>query len=534
MYLYLELWKPRDAWLKLTPDERQAKTDSILRDAKEHPVAGAIPLSFRVLGDAAIFDGVNTRPAVLDPAVARPTGFHYAAAWMVPTRELIKPLEDRLKNLRWWFDYFEQENAWGEMNAEATLGDMLQGRGTAASAGFEGSRAGEDRDGFCWCPPGTFKMGLAGTDVTLTEGFWIAKYEVTQELYHSVMGNNPSAFAGDALPVDSVSREQSVQFCHRLTARERSAGRLPDAWEYNLPTEAQWEYAARAGTTTPFPWGDNVALADEYSWHMFNSGSASHPVGQKKPNAWGLYDVLGNCLERCRDVWAEPYPGGTDPDVKPDDVPVRSDESDSRWGVCRGGGWFIPPIITPRDRTRLGPGNVGYLLGLRVAIVRATAAKESVAQRDLLDWGNLTMGHWVTDLGPFDPSTPGGQGRQLEGSSSARWLRGEDALDGQFRVGGLRGSFVTMWDRDSDQIRQHTVNSDGGSGETIISRQSDERSDKWFGRETAVYPDGAHASSTDIVTFSDGGTTMEHHITKRLRNGSSLPDIRFVLRRVSN
>ena len=525
MYLYVELWKPKDAWRELTPNERRVRVDSMLRDAKKYPVATVIPFSFRNGGDAGAFDGVTEQPSVVDSRVARPTGFRYTAAWMIPTRELIQTFEHRFDRLGWWFDFFEQENAWGVLDGAVTGADMIEGCTGSFADDFDGSYAGRERAGYCWCPAGTFEMGPDRTQVTLTQGFWMGKYEVTQELYRSVMNDNPSAFVGDQLPVDSLTREQSLQFCVLLNERERKAGRLPAGWEYNMPTEAQWEYAARAGTSTMFPWGDDVSLADDYSWHMFNSGSASHPVGQKKPNAWGLYDMLGNCLERCRDVWAAIYPGGKDPNVTPDDAAIRSDESDGRWGVCRGGGWFIPPVITARDRTRLGPGNQGYLLGLRIAIVRTTASALSGGHQALLEWGNSTMGHWASD-----PASAGNQGPGFSGSSSARWLRNENGLEGQFLFGGLKGNFVTMVDPKTDQITQHTVNTDGGSGQTVITKEGG----RWAGSENAVYPNGSHASSIDYVTLLDGGHTMEHHITKREQNGVSLPDIQFVLRRVSN
>src|SRR5690349_16621625 len=120
MYLYLELWKAKDAWLKLTPDERMAKIAGLLEEAQKHPITGVVPFSFQPAGDANIFDGVTERPVIIDLGVARPTRFHYAAAWMVPSRELIKRFEDRVESLGWWWDYFDQENAWGEMNMLAT------------------------------------------------------------------------------------------------------------------------------------------------------------------------------------------------------------------------------------------------------------------------------------------------------------------------------------------------------------------------------------------------------------------------------
>src|SRR5215469_2467986 len=129
MYLYLEFWKAKDAWLQLTTDERRARIDAVIRESKAHPT-GAIPLSFRSLGDSATFDA-GPPQVVVDATVARPTGFHYAAAWMIPRREQIGPMENRYRHLGWWYDYFEQENAWGVMDGAATLADMAGGN-TAA------------------------------------------------------------------------------------------------------------------------------------------------------------------------------------------------------------------------------------------------------------------------------------------------------------------------------------------------------------------------------------------------------------------
>ena len=173
-----------------------------------------------------------------------------------------------------------------------------------------------------WVEPGTFMMGSPQDElgkqgnetyqqVTITQGYWMGKYEVTQAQYEAVMGTNPAGFRGDNNPVEFVSWDDAMEFCAKLTEREQAAGSLPEGYEYTLPTEAQWEYACRAGTTTALNSGKNLSgynecpEVDEVAWYTYNSNSTTHPVGQKQANAWGLYDMHGNVLEWCLD-W---YPG---------------------------------------------------------------------------------------------------------------------------------------------------------------------------------------------------------------------------------
>lgn len=183
--------------------------------------------------------------------------------------------------------------------------------------------------------PGTFQMGQSSrfyeserpmTSVTLTKLFWLGKTEVTQFQWQSVMGKNPSNFKGANLPVERVSWRDAMEFCRRLTERERTAGRLPEGYVYMLPTEAQWEYACRAGTTDDYA-GD----LDKMGWYNRNSGNTTHPVGKKQANAWGLYDMHGNVWEWCLD-WYKGYTGGS---VR--DPTGPSSSGDGR--ITRGGDW---------------------------------------------------------------------------------------------------------------------------------------------------------------------------------------------------
>jgi len=181
-------------------------------------------------------------------------------------------------------------------------------------------------------PAGTFTMGdnsdqIPAHQVTLTKDFYIGVYEVTQEQYEQVVGSHSFNFKGANNPVENVSWEDAVAFCKKLSAlpAEQAARRV-----YRLPTEAEWEYACRAGTTTAFSFGDDVNQLGDYAW--YNQDNTTHPVGQKKPNPWGLYDMHGNVLEWCSDR-AGDYPKGAVTD------PVGPSTGSERW--LRGGGWTI-------------------------------------------------------------------------------------------------------------------------------------------------------------------------------------------------
>ena len=135
--------------------------------------------------------------------------------------------------------------------------------------------------------------------VRITKPFHLGVHEVTQAEYEKVMGKNPSNFKGARNPVEQVSWKDAVEFCKRLTAKE--------SMTYRLPTEAEWEYAYRAGTTTRYSFGDDPASLGEYAWYGDNSEKKTHPVGEKKPNTWGLHDMHGNVWEWCADWYDRDY-----------------------------------------------------------------------------------------------------------------------------------------------------------------------------------------------------------------------------------
>ena len=229
-------------------------------------------------------------------------------------------------------------------------------------------------------PPATFIMGSPTdeqgrninegpqTTVILTRGYWIAKYEVTQGEYLTVMNTNPSVFPGDpGRPVSNVRWLDATNYCAKLTEHELAAGRIPPGSRYRLPTEAEWECAARAGTTTRFSYGDDptYAGATNYMWHLFNADLTVHPVGQKLPNPWGLYDMYGNVWEWCQD-WYDSLPGGVQIDPTGPAGPVQFDEI-----VMRGGAYDYPDSSC-RSASRLffpaTPFHTDSDLGFRVVL----------------------------------------------------------------------------------------------------------------------------------------------------------------------
>jgi len=239
---------------------------------------------------------------------------------------------------------------------------------------FVGARAGEERKvggaRLCWCPPGRFRMGSppaesghradeTQVEVTLSRGFWMGKHEVTQGEWRRVVGALPgivNADVGDDFPVYSVNFSEAEAFCRRLTEQTRAAGELPEGWEFRLPTEAQWEYACRAGSTTAFSFGETLSSAQANFGKPYNGtptgvpGSASSKAGSFASNAWGLHDMHGNEWEWCRDWYHAQLPGGVDPDLSSVKGVPNRDGSFSR--VRRGGAW-VEDVAFCRSAVRL-------------------------------------------------------------------------------------------------------------------------------------------------------------------------------------
>ena len=200
-------------------------------------------------------------------------------------------------------------------------------------------------DQLAWIPPGRFQMGSPEDEpgrfmdegptlkAVVPHGFWMDRYEVTQKNYLNLMGENPSntEFSPD-MPVNRVTWHEAVEYCMRMTDSKRSAGLLPKGYVYRLPTEAEWEYACRAGTKGAYSYGDSADKLSEYGWWAGNGGDQPEPVGKLKPNPWGLYDMHGNLFEWCADAYVA-YPDGS------------AFSTSGTMKVLRGGAYYCPSNI---------------------------------------------------------------------------------------------------------------------------------------------------------------------------------------------
>jgi formylglycine-generating enzyme required for sulfatase activity len=261
--------------------------------------------------------------------------------------------------------------------------------GTERAPGDETAMAGIR---LCWCPAGRFLMGSPAAEtghrpdegqvhVQLTRGFWMGKFEITQAQWSAIAGAFPdrppsAAFGiGADVPVYWVSYEDATQLCERATDAGSADRSLPRGWRFSLPTEAQWEYACRAGTTTATSFGDRLGGGQaNFSGAPLNGGARgpahgrSVRVGSYPPNAWGLCDMHGNVFEWCRDWYHARLPGGVDPDLSTVKGTPNRDGTHSR--VRRGGAWNDDgQFCRSALRLRYEPHRRSDHIGFRVAVV---------------------------------------------------------------------------------------------------------------------------------------------------------------------
>ena len=334
--------------------------------------------------------------------IAAPTGslIAYASAPGTPsrddlngdnsvyTRRLLEalramPSEDIYKLLVWvrrqvMADTGERQVPW---EASSLTGEFAFAAGSStapheASSCWENATPGaickEETTGmeFVYVPGGCFNMGSTASESeqpvheVCLDGFWMGKYEVTQAQWQAVMGNNPSRFTGADRPVEPISWNDAQAFVQKLNAAVETHGRV--SLQFHLPSEAQWEYAARAGTQTAYSFGDSDAALGEYAWYDGNSGGETHPVGQKKPNDFGLYDMHGNMWEWVADTYHDTYQNA------PKDGSFWGDLEDGNEKVMRGGSWYgNQDSCRSANRHGLHPVLAGTSFGCRVVAVVA-------------------------------------------------------------------------------------------------------------------------------------------------------------------
>jgi formylglycine-generating enzyme required for sulfatase activity len=261
-----------------------------------------------------------------------------------------------------------------------------------------GAKAGDECEiagvKLCWCPPGRFRMGSPldeperrpdedQAEVTLTKGFWMGKYETTQGDWKRVIGKLPGELTaelpeGDDYPVGNVNFPESELFCKKITELGHQSGELPKDWEFRLPTEAQWEYACRAGTTTATSFGEKLSSKQANFQGKPYNGAEPGPslgraakVGSYPANAWGLHDMHGNIYEWCRDWSHAQLPGGVDPDLYTAKATALKNRTGDYSRVRRGGCWADDGwACRSACRLRFEPERRYDHIGFRVVAVR--------------------------------------------------------------------------------------------------------------------------------------------------------------------
>ena len=216
--------------------------------------------------------------------------------------------------------------------------------------------------------PDKFQMGRADGDanerpphvVTLQYRFAVARYEVPQNLWQAIMGSNPSRWKGPRNSVEMLSFDDAVEFCKKVTDRLHAAKLITVNQVVRLPSEAEWEYIARAGTMTLYSFGDDIERLNDHAWSTRNAAGNDPAVGAKRPNAWDLYDVHGYLWEWCADTWHDSYSGA------PTDGSAWSTGGDATRRVLRGGSWKDPAEkLTSSFRRHAPPDLKDDAVGLR-------------------------------------------------------------------------------------------------------------------------------------------------------------------------
>jgi len=416
---------------------------------------------------------VNPDSAVIDRCSLRPLTARDAAAcgWPIPPSSLAFDAGVAPGRLRQISRRYPEQPQAGKRFAVKTTGTPM-----------------------AWIPPGDFRMGSRDPKdegrhrVRLTKGYWIAQIEVAQAEYSLIAGANPSRVTGSPyLPVDWVTWDQATAYCRKLTDLERKAGRLPAGYEYRLPTEAEWEYACRAGSNEDF------SVPQEQVWSRDCGGRRPHEVAESKPNNWGLYDMHGNALEWCFDAWYD-YPKGNK-EATVDPFTIGRPGKDE-WFVVRGGAWWSPADGCSSHWRNSNHNNPNGFCGFRVVL--GPEIREPFAEV-----ARFFDGETFVDCAVVSPDGR----RVLSGSLDGlmilwdlgsrqliRRFRGHEGLvrtvafapDGRRALSGGDDKMIRLWDLESGE----TIREFHGHSESILS--------------VAFSPDGRLAYSSSGGFWANG------------------------------